>query len=604
MTRSQAGSGAVVGSGSADAPRDTVVAIEDLSFAYRGHEDRPVLREINLHVERGEIFGIAGGTGSGKSTLCYALTGIVPHSLGGHLSGRVCVDGVDTSTATVAELTRWVSLVMQSPESQIVGLTVREDVEFGLENIALEPAEIVERGSWALRTVRLDGFDDRSPWELSGGQKQRLAIASAIAFHPSVLVLDNPTAELDPLGKQEVLETLVTLNAELGTTIVIVDQELQEIVPHVSRIALLEKGELVALGSAREILDRADLLHRIGIRLPEVTEVAARLRQVSRWNGPLPIDVNEARPQLLALVSGDGRQPAAHLPAGVPMSRPARPTSAGPPLPGAEPALRVEGLHFTYPGGAGVLDGISLVIEAGAFIALMGPNGAGKTTLAKHFNGLLRPTAGAVYVHGVDTRTRTVAQLAPIVGYVFQNPDHQVFSETVARELAFGPQNLGWPASRIDEAVARTLADLGLTEQADAQPFFLGLAERKLLALGSTLIMGPDILVLDEPATGADHLVSLRIMRYISELHRRGLTVVIITHDVALAAQYTDRLIVVRDGRIVLDGPPAEVFRHEDELRASFVRPPPTVELARALEGRVSQEITCVDELVAALAAS
>jgi energy-coupling factor transport system ATP-binding protein len=463
----------------------------------------------------------------------------------------------------------------------------------------LPPAEIRQRAAWALEAVRLAEHAGRSPWTLSGGQKQRLAIAAALAFRPEVLVLDNPTAELDPLGKEDVLETVARLNRELGLTIVLVDQELQEIIPHAMRLAVLDEGRIVLLGSPAEVLDKAAAVRAAGLKLPDVTEVADQLRQAGRWSGPLPVTVREAAARLKtqdsASSTASGPQSSAASEAQLPTANFHSPSS--PPL------IQIEHLSYRYPGAEAALQGVDLIIGRGEFVAVMGPNGAGKTTLAKHLNGLLKPTEGRVRVDGADTRERTVAQLAPAVGYVFQNPDHQIFLQTVAEELAFGPKNLGWPAARIEDAVEQMLAELGLASQGSAEPFFMGLAERKLIAIGSVLIMGPEVLVLDEPATGADHGVARRIMEYIRERHRRGLTVVIITHDVALAAGYADRLLVMRGGRLALDGRPRDLLGPAGpaDLRASHITPPPVSELAQALWGATAPPIIRVAEMVAAL---
>jgi len=569
---------------------ETIVEIQGLTYAYRGHEDQPVLHSIQLEIIRGEFLVLAGRTGSGKSTLCYALNGLVPHSYGGRMEGLVRVCGLDTREVLIPTLARKVGMVLQSAESQLVGLTVQEDVEFGLENIGLPLEEIRERAQWALDVVRLSDLASRSPWTLSGGQKQRTAIAAALAFRPELLVLDNPTAELDPVGKQEVLETLARLNRELGITIVLVDQDLHEAIPFASRLALLDEGRIVLIGTPGEVLDQAEAVRAIGVKLPDVTEVAYQLRKVGGWPGRLPIAVEEAQAQIRK-----GFQSVQT--AGAP-----RPDGDGNQGVLGDPLVQTEELSFGYPGGQDVLRGITLTVRRGEFVALMGPNGAGKTTLAKHFNGLLKPTQGRILVNGTDTRERTVAQLATHVGYVFQNPDHQIFSQTVAEELGFGPKNLRWPPARIQEAVDQMLTDLELSGQGKAEPFFMGLAERKLIAIGSVLIMGPQLLVLDEPATGADYGVALRIMRYISNLHRRGLTVVIITHDVSLAANYADRLLVMRDGHVVLDGSPRELFRNLAELRRAYVTPPQVTELVLGLDGLgLSPDIIRVDELVQAL---
>lgn len=620
MTRNQPGrpSPGMIFQAASGSSGETIVEIRDLRYAYRGHEDTPVLRGIDLQILRGEFVVLVGGTGSGKSTLCYALLGLVPHSFGGQIEGSLCVCGIKTVNATPSQLARHISLVMQSPESQLIGLTVIEDVQFGLENIGLPAPEIVERSRWALDEVRLTDLADVSPWALSGGQKQRLAIAAALAFRPEVLVLDNPTAELDPLGKAEALETIARLNRELGITIVMVNQELEEIVDYASRLVVLDRGQVLLAGSVSDVLDRGAALRELGIKLPDVTEVGYQLRKLGLWNGRLPSSVAEAQTCLEKLLELPHSQrpgrPAPVLEQNSPTPlasecqapeptvalTPALEQTSPKPLP-SEELIRVEGLRFGYPAGQEVLRGVDLVISRGEFVALMGPNGSGKTTLAKHLNGLLKPKSGRVLIGGVDTRERTVAQLATRVGYVFQNPDHQIFAETAAQELAYGPQNLGWRKERIEAAVERMLADLGLRDQGAAQPFFMGLAERKLLALGSILIMGPEVLVLDEPATGADFGVVQRIMRHVSILHRAGLTVFIVTHDVSLAANYAGRLLVMRDGRIVLDGPPREVFQRVEDLKMAFVRPPKVAELATSLGARARHDAIRVSELVESL---
>jgi energy-coupling factor transport system ATP-binding protein len=565
---------------------DPIIQIENLTYAYRGREDTPVLRGINLEVQQGEFLAIAGRTGSGKSTLCYAFNGLVPHSFGGRMEGTVRVCGLDTRASSIPALARKVGIVFQSAESQLVGLTVEEDVEFGLENIGLPAEEIKARALAALEVVRMSEYAHVSPWHLSGGQKQRVAIAAALAFRPEILVLDNPTAELDPLGKEEVLETIGRLNREHGITIIVVDQELHEIIPYAHRIAILDAGLIRLIGRPPEVLDQAAVVRDVGVKLPDVTEVGYQLRKVEKWPERLPVTVEEGYQMLRTILRS---------------SKPLDPPPREPPELGS-PILQMEDVSFRYPGGAEVLNGVDLEVRRGEFVALMGPNGAGKTTLAKHLNGLLKPSAGRVLVDALDSREHSVAELATKVGYVFQNPDHQIFLPTVAEELAFGPKNLGWPKERIERAVERALVDIGLEGQADAEPFFMGLAERKLIAIASVLIMEPQVLVLDEPATGADYGVALRIMRYISELHRKGLTVLIITHDASLAANYTSRLLVMREGRILLDGPPEAVFGERETLRACHVAPPQVAELAqRAEDLGVPPGIIRVDDMVGIL---
>ncbi|GAP12391.1 ATPase components of various ABC-type transport systems, contain duplicated ATPase [Longilinea arvoryzae] len=548
---------------------EPIVKITGLRYAYRGHETTEVLRGIDLEIQKGEFLAIAGRTGSGKSTLCYSLNGLVPHSFGGKMEGSVIVSGTDTQKATPAELAQKVGIVLQSAESQIVGLTVEEDVEYGLENLALPVDVIIRRREEALEIVEMTAFKDVSPWNLSGGQKQRVAIAAALAFRPEILVLDNPTAELDPIGKEEVLQTIAHLNRDMGITIVIVDQELQEIIPYADRIAIMDDCKILVVDTPEKVLDQAGLLREAGIKLPDVTEIAYQLRKDGQWPGALPVDLETTRQTLKRILPAD--------------FEPGLPIEKSQVVPG-EPLIVAQKACFNYSNGKPVLKDVDLEIHRGEFIALMGQNGAGKTTLAKHLNGLLKPTAGKVIVEGLDTHSVSISRLSSKVGYVFQNPDHQIFSKNVAEELAFGPRNLKWDEKRIEEAVQKSLKDIGMEGRGEDEPFFMGLAERKLIAIASVLIMEPDVLVLDEPATGADFGVALRIMRYICGLHQKGLTVVIITHDVSLAANYTSRMLVLNHGHIALDGPAEEVFAQKELLRECHISLPQVTELSNQLQ--------------------
>ena len=562
---------------------DSIVDIQGLSYAYRGFEGKLVLRDINLQIQPGEFIAVAGRTGSGKSTLCYALNSLVPHSFGGKMEGTVLVCGLNTRDTAPAVLAPKVGIVLQSAESQLVGLTVREDVEFGLENIMLPREEIRERVDWALNVVKLGSLQESSPWSLSGGQKQRLAIASALAFRPRLLVLDNPTAELDPVGKQDVLETISFLNREHGITIFIVDQELHEVLPYAHRLLILDDGKVLVLDTPEKVLDQAELVRGAGVKLPDVTEISYQLRKRKLWSGTLPISIAQATEKFGPLIQTASPQ-------------------AAPPVEvqGLEKHLiELKNVSFGYPNGRTVLQGINLTINSGDFLAIMGQNGAGKTTLAKHLNGLLKPTRGQVLVEGLDTQKESVAHLATRVGYVFQNPDHQIFSKTVGDELSFGPKNLGWSEDRIEQAIQHALHDIDMEDRRESEPYFMGLAERKLIAIASVLIMEPHVLVLDEPATGADYNVALRIMRYISDLHKRGLTVIIITHDVSLAANYASRVIAMRDGTIKITGSPESIFQQKELLNECNISLPEVAELSNALASHgQKQQVIRVQDMI------
>lgn len=542
--------------------------LRDVSFTYL--EGETVLKNIDLTVEEGEFVAITGRTGSAKSTLSHVLSGLIPHSINGQLEGEVILCGLDTREVPLREISQRVGIVFQNAESQLVGLTVEEDVQFGLENLGLPRDKILQRTQWAIERVRLQGFDHQSPWTLSGGQKQRVAIASVLAMKPQVMILDNPTAELDPIGKREILETIYDLNKNLGITIIIFEQENEEIVSMLDRVVVLDRGMKILEGSPRQIFSDTDRLISLGIKVPQVTELTSLLRRDGHWHGEPPILLEEAIPLYREILPARGAVP----------EPPTKRLVLG------EPVIEVKDINYEYMPGKKVLDGISMTIRQGEFMVVMGPNGSGKTTLAKHLNGLLRPTSGTVQVNGTLTTEATVAELSQRVGYVFQNPDHQIFNKTVGEELAFGPKNLGWDSARVEQAIDRIIEEVQLNLDKDADPFFIGIAERKLLAIASTLIMEPEVLILDEPATGADWTICLKIMEYVKNLHERGLTIVIITHDVHVASIYADRVAVINEGKVVIDGPTEEVLTDEERLKSCFVKPPQVHYLFKSLADR------------------
>jgi energy-coupling factor transporter ATP-binding protein EcfA2 len=536
-----------------------MLSLEGVSFRYR-HGDSPALQDISLHIAAGEVVGIVGPNGAGKTTLCLTLNGLIPHAVRGSLTGRVTVGGVDTATVQVHELARQVGIVLQNPETQFFGESVEEELAFGPENLCLPTEEIEQRIVASLATVGVAALRDRFPYHLSGGQKQRVAIATALAMQPRVLVLDEPTSELDPQGKQEVLAAIGSLHRELGQTVMIVSHETDELVPIVNRVvALSADGRLVADGSPAEVLG-GSLPAILGLRQPQLFE----LRQDRP--GPPPLTVEQAATRL----RGGLRFGAV----------PPRETGVAADAP---MAIECRDLRYAYANGVEALRGIDLRMRRGEFVAIMGQNGSGKTTLSKHLNGLLRPRSGQVTVAGLDAAKTGTADMARRVGYAFQNPDHQLFASSVAEEFAFGLRNIGVPASEIRERTDAALAQAGLHLAPDTYPHFLGKGQRQRLALASILAMRPEILVIDEPTTGQDWRNAQATMQTLEALNRDGMTIVFVTHDSRLVAEHAQRVVVMADGSIIADGDPAEVFHDRVAMQRASIRPPPVMQLVAAL---------------------
>ena len=573
------------------------IHVEDLHYTYPPPSPHalslPALRGIDLVVEKGEFLAVMGPTGAGKTTFCLALNGLVPQSTGGIFRGNVWVAGLNTKTQPVAELAAEVGVVFQESESQLFNMTVEDEVAFGPESLGLPAEEIERRTRWALEAVGLAELGDRSPAHLSGGQQRRLAIAAVLAMQPGLLVLDEPTAGLDPPGRRAVLDVILELRRQ-GSTVVMATQDAEVAAALAGRVVLLEAGRIVADGTPQEVLGQVERLHALGVDVPQMAELSHRLGICPPW---LTVD------QAFQALSGQLAAPPS-LPPSLPTEgREGRPGQASPQPPA--PSLTFENVYYHYVGAGLVpartglvpartglvpartglvpaLAGLDLALSAGEYVALIGANGSGKSTLAKHAGGLLRPQQGRVLVTGRDTRLISTGELARQVGHVFQNPDHQIFAATVWEEIAFGPRNLGLRPAEVQKRVQAALAAFHLASVADLPPTTLGYGQRRLVTLAAVHAMQPQVLILDEPTAGLDRRLTARLVEWVSELHASGATVVLITHDMRLAS-LAPRCVVMDHGRVVLDGPTAQVFTHLPVLAQAGIAPPPIVELSRRL---------------------
>jgi len=554
----------------------SALRLEDLHFSYPPRlPDGPpveVLRGLTLHAPAGQALAIMGPTSSGKTTLALLLAGLAPEMTGGQVRGQAWVAGLDPVTTSPARLSHTVGLVFQEPERQLFNMTVAEEVAFGLEGRAVPPQQIGERVQRALASVGLTGLEQRAPWQLSGGQQKRLAIASILAMQPPILVLDEPMAGLDPAGRREVAALLADLKRTTGATVIVTEKDAEFVARWAERVAVLADGQIALAEAPDALFQQTERLHALGVAAPQMAELAARLRA-------------EGEDAAFLTAAAGAAWAARHRPAAWP-AQPATATTPAPELPTSQkatPAVAVEAVSFAYPGGAPALAGLSLTVQPGEFVALVGPNGGGKSTLARHINGLLRPQQGAVALFGQPSAGRPVGELARSVGYVFQNPDRQIFAATVREEVAFGPRNLGLAGQALTQRVTEALAAFDLTALAEAPPAVLGYGLRRLVTLASVWAMQPAIWLLDEPTTGLDARLTGLLMERLHTLHGSGHTVLFITHDLKLAAG-AQRIVGISQGRVVLDGPPQSVFADSASLEAIGLRPPPIARLSALLE--------------------
>ena len=547
-------------------PAAHAASVEGVTFTYHG-ADRPALRAVSFAQAAGETIGVMGASGAGKSTLAKCLNRIVPEFEDGDFHGAISIAGEPLEHLRVCDVAPKVGMVFQDFESQLFSTNVAHEVAFAMEQVGMDRAEMDRRIMPALEAVGLRGFEHRDPMSLSGGEKQRLAIASVLALRPSVIVLDEPTTDLDPEGRAEVFELIAKLRAE-GLSLIVIEHESEEL-RAADRIIVLREGEVAADGPPAEVFARTELLTACGVRPPGL----------GRALELLGID---AQPKAS---SGSGSHPA-----GLPASREdsdrrhPRILSVEPPPAAASksPAfIGIENVSFSYADGPRVLDSIDLKVEAGEFLAIVGQNGSGKTTLAKHIVGLLQPATGRVTIDGKDRTQMRPAETARAVAYVFQNPDHQIFAATVEDEVAFGPRNFGLPEDEIRRRCDEALEAVGLQNERQSDPFLLSKGERQRLAVASVLVLRPRMLILDEPTTGLDHREQLRMMALVRDLNRAGIAIVIITHTPWLVAEYARRVVLMRKGAKIFDGGVREFFMQDELLRSSSFRAPEITELSR-----------------------
>jgi energy-coupling factor transport system ATP-binding protein len=505
------------------------------------------------------------------------------------VTGSALVDGIDATSTDPGALLGHVGMVFATPANQLSASkqTVREELAFGLENLGVHRSEMDERIGEVLVRLGIAHLADREPFTLSGGEQQRVAIASIVVMGTNLLVLDEPTAQLDPAGTSDVGLLLAEL-ARDGAAVLVVEHD-PTILGQADRMVLLDAARLVGSGVPGLVLGTG-VAGSVGLPAPTLVRLAemAGLDPALAFNEMAIVDA------LRTLRDRADR-----------IRDRSRPSVTWDETPGRAPAvLEVDDLVHRYPNGIEALRGVSLRFAPGEAVAILGQNGSGKTTLVKHLNGLLRPDRGDVLLDGQSTKSVRVDELAATVGFVFQNPDDQLFERTIEREASFGPRNLGWDSATIRRMVERSLDAVGLTEVMGTNPYDLDLSRRKLVSLASVLAMNPMILVLDEPTTGQDPVGIERIGAVVRGLREAGRTVIAITHDMEFAASHFDRVVIMREGIAIADGRPDELLTVASGrlLASTGLTPPPAARIAAALG--LAAVPTGAVELIAALVAA
>lgn len=525
-----------------------MIEIEALTFHYRGGE-KPALKSVNLKVDDGEFVVVAGASKSGKTTLCRCINGLIPHFYGGALKGRVKVQGMDTRFTPPSRLALKVGMVFQDPENQMVTTEVPSEIAFGLENIALPRDVIRRRIVEALDAVEAQRLRHRRIQELSGGERQKVALASVLAFQPEIIILDEPTSELDPASSEQILHILERLNDELGLTIILVEQRLERVLSYADRLILLRNGEIIGDGHPKRVLKEVEH-SKLEIRIPPVAALTKRMGL------PLALTVKEARLSIgRARVRPKAKTLVKENPSSKAVDRPKRVAS-------------LEDVYYSYPNGASALRGVSIDVYEGEFLAVMGRTGCGKTTLLKHLNGLLKPSKGRVTVNGLDIREMDQKTLAEFTGYLFQNPNLHLLSDTVEEEIELTLRSRGLKGGHLKKRLEESLKEFEIAQLRDKYPRYLSGGERQWIAFASVAVGSPKLLLLDEPTRGMDELLKSKLIQYLKRFTAEGGAVVMATHDVELVGTAADRVVLLSDGEVVASGERRKVL-----VRAMFFSP-------------------------------
>lgn len=573
-------------------------SIEFQNFAFRYlNQKGNALENVSFEIEEGTIVGILGPAGAGKSTLIKALNGLVPKVDIGYQDGDVIINQLNTRDHDVNVMARQVALVMQNPEVQIFSIKVWDDIAFGPANLGVPKDEIIQRVDEALQETGLKTMADRNPNELSGGEQQSLAIAGLLAMKPRVMAFDEPVSMLDPLGKERVMEIMRQITRKENTTSLTTESgaDIEIIAEVVDHIVLFDKGKLILSGTPHEVL-QSDLIDQVGVGRPQVTDIFVALNRLGHKFESIPITLKEAHSLLdkkfLQLGVTKVNRPPEHI------NRVERGFG--------ETVVEIKNLHHIYNRQVHALKGVSLEIPKGQIVGIIGQNGSGKTTLARHMVGLLKPTNkdAVLKVNGIDITKMRIDKIIKMINYVFQNPDDQLFAETIWDEIAFAPMMMDLDEEEVKRLTEEALEVFDLNKHSKRYVYSLDEDLKTYLAISCILPLHPEILLIDEPTTGLDTLGEVRMMESLRRLRdQQGKTIVIITHNMKTIGNHCDRVIVMNNGHIILDGNPREVFVQREKLLEADILSPQVTRLGQNLADAYGcpSDILTVEEMVEVL---
>ena len=595
-----------------------MIEIQELTFKYKNAK-KNALQDITLKVEDGDFIGIIGESGAGKTTFCSILNGLIPHHYEGDFYGSVKIDDIDTFDTKPDKLALKVGSVFQDIESQIISQFVEEEILFGLENFGVPADQIEQRIVSALDALGIGELRHREISSLSGGQKQKVVIAAILALEPDILVLDEPTGELDPASSFQIFTLLKKLNEEKGITIIIAEQKIMLLCEFVKKLLVLEEGKMVHLGEIRDTLTHQREMEEAGINCPRVVTLTSEMKKqelipdgllqsgstclnakeaaeliqkcLKKQLNPIAVNENET----VSIPKETKTETESEHNQNTSFSQNQQEEQEENDNSSSNAAIEFKNVCFAY-NEASFVKNINLTVQKGDFISLIGTNGAGKTTFSKLCNGLIKPDSGDVFVLGKNTKKEKVSSLAKHIGFLFQNPDRQICCDTVKKEITFSLKNNGLPAKEIEERVNKIISDFGFSP--DTEPFNMSRGQRQHLCLAGLIALNPEILVLDEPTTGLDYRECMYVMQRIKELNEQGTTVIMVCHDMEVVLDFANKVAVMDRGQILAVDETRKVFANRELMNKAHILPPQIAETAMLL-GKDFSDVFTTEEMIA-----
>lgn len=569
--------------------KQPIIKFENFSFKYQSLQEQS-LKSINLEIFEGEKVLITGRSGSGKSTILHCLNGIIPFANSGDIEGNLTIAEIEPHKTSIFDISKKIGTILQDQDSQFIGMSVAEDTAFSMENDAVPLDKMKQKVLECLSLVGMETFLDRNPYELSGGQKQRVSLAGILTSSPEILVFDEPLANLDPASGKNVVKLIEEINKTTGKTIVVVEHRIEEMLEcGIDKVVVVDQGQIVKIGTPSEILS-SGIFEKLGIREPLYIDVMRYAgidigdENISDLSTALKSVTDIKKNKISAYSSSSNSS----------MIKPAKQKP--------ELALKIDNVSFSYDKKKPVLKNISFDIHKGEVVTVLGNNGTGKSTLSFLINGILKPDSGKIFLGSEDITRWSLKKRGQQIGLIMQNPNSMIVKGMIQDELELGLKSLGHPADVITKEVEAVLKTCELWPYRNWPVSALSYGQKKRVTIGSILTLNPKVIIMDEPTAGQDLMSYKLFMKFVKSLSAQGIAVILITHDLYLAVEYSTRSIVIADGEKIADDEPCSIFTMSDVLKKANLKELSLIALADAVgidrEALISRFIESKGELV------